>query len=182
MSLILYRSDDGRVKSGPYKRYGMSLFSLAESTAEGMLITEFESCGQVANQTYSKGGGGAEAALKEYLGVADAYVVESGRYGGVVSSSACSACGKAGLGRELDLKAPSEIHGVPVAPIFVCAACGARHYSMTDRYLKSLVLAGREMFVGEELAEVDSDVDASVASMQEYIIRIFASKKISRMR
>ncbi len=183
MPLVLHKSGDERVRSGPYSRYGTEVFSIAECTAEGILITEFESSGQVVDQVYSKGHGrGVDAALKEYIAAGDTEIVDAEKYEGVTAGFVCGACGHAGLRRELDLKHPSEIHDVPVVPIFVCGACGARHYSMTDKYLKALVKSNRGMFGSKELEEMDSDTEASVASMQEYIIRIFASKKINRMR
>ena len=56
------------------------------------------------------------------------------------------------------------------------------HYSMTDEYLRRIMQDKEGLFEPRELAEVRKDGNASVKMLQEYIIRIFASKKISRFK
>jgi hypothetical protein len=181
MPLVLYRSSDGRVATEEYMKYGKKVFCLAEKTPSGVLLTEFDHSKQVISQEYSKAEDAVEA-IKTYLKVSQVEVRNVGTYGMIEAKSECTGCGAVGLVRELDAASPARIEKVPVIPIFLCKKCGRKHYSLTDMYLKSLVKGNRNLFDDKELGEIDADVDASVASMQEYILRIFASKKISRMK
>lgn len=94
----------------------------------------------------------------------------------------CTKCGNLGLYRELDLVSPDRIREVPVMPIFICKKCSQKHYSLTDEYLKYLVLSNKQLFESAELKEIDTDLESSINTLKEYIIRIFASKRISKVR
>lgn len=174
-------SSDRRIRTQEYVKYGKTMFSVAEETVNGVLVTEFESNGQVVNQSYRKGKDGVKE-LQEYLGISDVEIKEIGDYRGIEAQSECASCGNTAFKRELDATPPSKMLNVPVIPIFLCAKCGKKHYSLTDSYLRSLVKGNKAMFEDNELKQIDKDTDGSMKEMQEYIIRIFASKKISRMK
>lgn len=83
--------------------------------------------------------------------------------------------------RELDSKKPEEILEVPVIPLFTCSSCGKRFYNMSDSYLRKLVEQNRDMFEKDDIMEKERDGDAFINTLNENIIRVFASKKISRL-
>jgi hypothetical protein len=183
MSLAFYVSNDGRIITQTYLKGDKTRFCLAEKTSKGTLITEFNERSEVVNQVYKKNGGmNLESDLSGYLNVDEKKVVLTGNYKGIMVRAKCRSCGNVGLKRSLDLTKPSEITEVPVVPLFVCGSCGSPHYSLTDDYLKALVEGRSELFEKEELEEIRGDTIGAVKLLQEYIIRIFASKKISRIR
>ncbi|MHB1829960.1 MAG: hypothetical protein ACYCO0_01060 [Candidatus Micrarchaeaceae archaeon] len=175
-------SDDGRMRTQEYLKGGESAFSIAEQTRVGSLITEFNSSNEVLNQVCLRYGD-AKAAVAAYLGIreGDIRIESAGGYSGVRVDAKCRGCGASGLGRELDCVVPSEIKDIPVVPIFVCMKCKKRHYMLTDSYLNELVKNNDALFEKDEMAEINRDLGSSIKMLQEYIIRIFASKKISRV-
>jgi hypothetical protein len=181
MDVDFYGSPDGRILTGEYRKGGVQRFCLSEKTAGGVLITEFNINSEVVNQVYVEGKDNC-AELSRYIGVCDCRPVKAGGYRGIVINARCSACGSVGLRRSLDAVRPSEIRSVPVIPLFACGQCGKSHYSLTDEYLALLVQSKSSLFDKEELEQIDGDREASVRLLQEYIIRIFASKKISRVK
>lgn len=176
---ILVYKVGGRYKTATYEKEGSKCFCIAESTMKGVLLTEFEEGGAVVNQAYRKSKN-AELSLKDYLGN-NLAVKDASEYEKVVYKTPCPECSGA-LVRELDLKEPGNIGNVPVVPIFTCAKCSKRFYSMTDRYLRMLVNENQDLFEGEELKEKEKDIDAFINTLNEYIVRVFASKKIGRLK
>ncbi len=175
--LKAYVSPDGRIRTDVYGRNGMK-FCIAEATGKGTLITEFNERCEVTLQKY--GSADQLGELGRHVSNAAVKLVDVVRYERVVMPAKCSRCGAEGLHRELDSMDPSMIREVPVVPIFSCTACGQRHYSMTDEYLESLAFSNRNLFTDEELKELDVNSAATINTLKEYIIRIFASKKINR--
>ena len=182
MRIEACRSADGRLRTARYPFGKGTRFCLAEETARGTLITEFGSDGEVLDQS-CVAAKGADAALAEYLkGIGELGVSGSGLpYEPVGVKAACAKCGGAVV-RELDLKAPREIGAVPVVPMFVCRNCKSRHYLLTDEYLRRLVQRRPGLFERGEIGEKEADERAFMNTLQEYVIRIFASKRISRLK
>ena len=182
MVFVLNRSDDGRLRTQEYFKCGKRMFAIAEQTEKGSLITEFNLSNEVANQVYLEGGN-AQADVIGYLDISGSSVrVDgAGKYSGVSIDARCSGCGAGSLFRELDGLLPSEIKDIPVVPIFMCKECKKKHYMLTDSYLAELVKNNDALFEKSERDEISSNLDSSINMLQEYIIRIFASKKISRI-
>lgn len=181
MVLDFLMSDDGRIVTSAYEKGGRSRFCLSERIHSGTLISEFSYGAEILNQVYL-GNTDHENNLSDYLALKERRVVLVGGYRGIRANAKCSSCSGMGLQRALDFSNPSEIKEVPVVPLFKCVSCGKMHYSMTDEYLKRMMQDKAELFEPEELAEVKNGGEASVKTLQEYIIRIFASKKISRFK
>ncbi len=171
-----FRSSDTRLRSDFYSNDGKKLCCLIENTQGGMLITELNERGIVEKQVYMKPDDPFYVSLTRGM-----EIVDSGEYNGVDVDAVCASCSGT-LTRELDLVHPSVINAVPVVPSYVCRRCSKRFYSMTDAYLKSLVANKKELFDEKDLKELSENEEAFVSTLQEYIIRIFASKKISRIR
>lgn len=109
-------------------------------------------------------------------------IIDVDEYSPIEMKAKCSQCGNVGLVRELDTHDAKKITNVPVVPIFICRKCSHRHYSLTDQYLSTLVVSNKHLFEPGELEEINRDRDGSINTLKEYIIRIFASKRISRAR
>ncbi len=174
----------GRYRTAIYDAGGKRCFCIAEKTARGVLISEFYEGCEVRNQA-CVGAADAEAELRAYLegrlGKTELYLSEVESCGAVEASGKCSACGNGALGRELGYIDPVLITEVPVVPIFRCRSCGKRHYSLGREYLRRLVEENQGLFSSEEIAEFRKDEEQFINTLQEYIIRLFASKKIERM-
>jgi len=185
MRIEAHRSTDGRLRTESYSVCDELRFSIAEETTMGTLVTEFNDGGDVLNQVCT-GTRDAEKALAGYLaeaGIGTLNVANRGdcAYEPVRVDARCKSC-KGEIARELDLKRPDEIRNVPIVPIFICRDCGIKFYSMTDDYLRALVSRNEGLFKPDELSEKKRNEREFVNTIQEYIIRIFASKRISRLK
>ncbi|MCL4375393.1 YgiT-type zinc finger protein [Candidatus Marsarchaeota archaeon] len=180
MDVRIYRSNDGREKSSLYVREGKEFFSLGEQTKYGALITEFKKNGDVANQ-FRVREREVEEVLRRYLGIGTLEIEDVGDYKEIAVNASCPSCSKK-LFRKLDRLKPEEINEVPIVPAWKCESCGEEFYSMSDEYMKVLVNSNRHLFDGKDLEELSVNEDAFISLLQEYIIRIFASKKIKRIR
>lgn len=181
MKLNAYRSPDGRIRTANYSGPLGNVFSIAETTAKGTLISEFKLGGEIINQAGVETRNPAEA-LSEYVSpVAELEFVQAQAYEKVKIDTACEKCGGT-IERELDNKNTSLMSFVPVIPMFVCKGCGNRFYSMSDAYLKRLVETNAMLFEEKELELRGKDESKFVDTLQEYIIRIFASKRIKRLK
>ena len=179
-TLRAYISPDGRYKTGSYEKNGKPRFCLSEKTRTGTLITEFSITGKITDQIYLKGKM-PEASLRDYLG-RDICLEKINAYEKIKVSASCKKCGSGNrISRELDLAVVSYVDNVPVVPIFRCTGCGERFYSMSAEYLEMLVSRNKDLFKKEELEEIEKDRMSSIKQLNEYIIRIFASKKITRL-
>lgn len=145
------------------------------------MITEFNPKGEVLAQTFFKGRD-VVADLSAYLQGEKLELIDVANHDPVVMNARCEKCGNLGLARELDQLQTKTMKDVPVLPIFLCAKCNQKHYTLTEEYLNGLVEANKHLFEPEELMEIDTDPEATINTIREYIIRIFASKKISRAK
>ncbi|MGC8710201.1 MAG: hypothetical protein ACP5RF_01130 [Candidatus Micrarchaeia archaeon] len=177
----MFRSPDGRLKADFY--YGNEKRTvLSERIMRGFLVTEFNEDGEVLGQSLENADDGIEALRRHTPNGAYTYnIIDKPFYEGVHINAECSKCGKRSIRRELDLIDTRLLSKVQTMPIFVCTSCGQKFYSLTDTYLKTLIRLNMELFTKEELAEREKDEGAFVNELKEYIIRIFASKKIMRI-
>jgi len=102
------------------------------------------------------------------------------KYKRVRLDKVCPACKKDALERQLD--AVNTIKEIPIIPLYVCSDCGERSYYLTKEYLLYLVETKRELFDKGEAAEYEKDSKKFVDELKEYVIRIFASKRILCIR
>ena len=179
MEVKVYRSRDGRERTNAYLRDGKEFFALGEQTKYGALITEFKKNGEIVNQFRVKDRSIDEVLLK-YLGAEKLDVEEVERYERVAVAAKCSSCGNK-LIRELDEARPEEITEVPVVPIWRCESCKERFYSIGKEYLNVLADSHKDLFDNKDLEELEVNKEAFISLLQEYVIRIFASKKLKRI-
>lgn len=173
-ALLAYKSANGKIRTA--SREGK--FALAEELKDGSLITFFNESGEVLDQKLLKGKG-VEEGLEYYLGPIK---IVNSKYKEVEINAVCQKCGKRSIRRELDLVDTRKISNVPVVPIYVCTSCGQGFYSLTKEYLKKIVNEHLDLFSAEESREMEKDPEAFINELNEYIIRIFASKKLMRVK
>ncbi|MCL4365424.1 hypothetical protein M1590_03830 [Candidatus Marsarchaeota archaeon] len=181
MRQIIRVYDDGRVIASCNDAAGNATTFLSERIKHGVLITEFNADLEVSNQLVVRGNDAVKE-LSLYSGIESLSFEKAGRYQGIRIEAKCAKCSSLGLLRELDMKNPAEIDKVPVVPIFMCNSCGNRYYSLTDMYLERLKKDNIGLFEKEELDEIGTDAEKSITTLQEYVIRIFASKRIYRIK
>jgi predicted RNA-binding protein YlxR (DUF448 family) len=92
----------------------------------------------------------------------------------------CPACGGAVLKRVSDFT--QEMPNVPVMPTYECSGCKGRGYYLTDEYLEQLLTEQAKLFSRQEKKEMEENRAAFKAQLNEYIIRIFASKRILQIK
>ncbi len=97
-------------------------------------------------------------------------------YSGIRAGAKCSDCGSRDIAREL-----KPIDPVPLVPIFVCRSCNGRFFSMTDEYLRILVENNPHLFEQSELEKKEKDDGAFITELKQYIISVFATRKIKRL-
>ncbi len=90
----------------------------------------------------------------------------------------CPSCASYSLSRDIDF----DKQKVPIMPTYVCAQCQGKSYYLSDSYLNYLVSDNSELFSEKELKEMTSNKEAFLSELKEYIIRIFASKRIIRIK
>ncbi|MEM3208765.1 MAG: hypothetical protein QXE33_02510 [Candidatus Micrarchaeaceae archaeon] len=185
MHMVVYaaRSTDGRYRTGLYKRYGGECFAVSEKIGDGILVSEFSKNGVLMDQIYTKGNE-PFSVLSEYIAVAGERLEldNSGRYEQVVLDAECPLCKSRSLVREYDSVGLDEIKSAKVVPIFVCRNCKGRFYSISEHYIEKLVSEHIELFDEGELNDYYSNREAFIGELKEYIIRIFASKKIINIK
>ena len=180
MKISAYRSPEERVRTDNYGEGGGS-FCIAERLISGTLVTEFKATGEVVNQAYSKKKE-TDSALAEYFGPdASIEFFDRPSYEPVKVMASCTKCGTETIDRDLDRRDTRTVSKVPVVPIYVCRTCKTRFYSLTDAYLKRLVESNVSLFDEGEIKEREKNEMEFVHELHEYIIRIFASKRIHKL-
>lgn len=181
MRIETRRSPDKRLRTDVYKTKEGESFSIAEETASGTLITEFKVNGEILNQLFDSDKD-TRRALSEYFGeTAELNITDTNVYEHVKVNASCPKCGSEKVERFLDKQETRKISNIPVVPLFVCDKCGSKFYSMSDSYLRRLISSNESLFEADEAAERSKDENKFVHTLQEYIIRIFASKKIQKL-
>jgi hypothetical protein len=177
----LSRSKSGAVKL-EYLHEGKNVIALWEPFSTGILETVFNNEGAVMRQTMLKCASGKKE-IDEYVGsLAGALSVdaENVAYSEVRLKKDCPKCGSPSLERLVDLDA--EKPNVPAMPTYTCTSCQTRSYYMSDEYLEHILSGNVALLSDEEKAEMERNRDAFKAELKEYIIRIFASKRIMRIK
>ncbi|MEM3781425.1 MAG: hypothetical protein QXT43_00480 [Candidatus Micrarchaeaceae archaeon] len=177
--LLVYESIDKRMRTEQYFAKGSARFCVAEPTSLGTLLTEFSESGEVLRQEYRKSRQ-VQLELDRFLGKETKLVKTGAPYARVKVDAECKSCGGEVL-RELDTVEPNSISKVPVVPIYICASCKTRYYSMNNEFLLALIEGAPALFEQDELEEFKSDANAFTEKLQATILRIFAMKKIFKL-
>jgi hypothetical protein len=176
------RSGTGKVKleylEGKEKR-----FALWEPFEKGIVETVFDEHGAVLKQELFQGGKNpiieVDNYMKRFMNQVHLDDTVDETYSEIKLDKKCPTCENDSLKRILDLaKEPS----VPIMPTYVCTTCNGKCYYLSDTYLESLVSNNTSMFSDTERKELEANKEAFLHELKEYIIRIFASKRIIRIK
>lgn len=154
---------------------------LWERRDSGTLETTFDYNGAVTNQVLFRDDfSSAEGMLLRAMHTAsiDPGEVSDVEFGEIQLKFSCPSCGKHTLKRY----AGSPIKGIPVVPTYACSSCSQHSYNLTKAHLLKIAMSNKDLFTTAECEELERDSGAFIAELYEYIIRIFASKKIKRVR
>lgn len=168
---------EGRVKL-EYSSDGISVVKQWENRGKRILETVFDGNGAVLEQQLLDiDGSGLDGMIEREL--RSMKEVKSKPYEDVKLKKPCPSCGNLSLER-----CDRAVSGgaVPVVPMYLCKGCGKMSYHLTTRYLGYLIGKNKNLFAQDELAKMDDNHDAFVNELEEYILRIFASKKIMRIK
>jgi hypothetical protein len=120
-----------------------------------------------------------ESALSEFLNSLPEKVDKVEKpYEEIKLKKQCPYCGSDALARSINI----EKGQVPIAPIYECKNCSEKSYYLTEEYLQYLVLCNKELFEKQELRQLETNEKEFLGELSEYIVRIFASKRIKRIR
>ncbi|ASI13371.1 hypothetical protein Mia14_0025 [Candidatus Mancarchaeum acidiphilum] len=151
-----------------------------EPVEDAILQTLFDLTGGVLDQKLIESDG------KSARDFADGFIEANGLedvresvYEDVKLDKACPKCGSKDLSRS---EATLKKSNIPIIPTYICKHCNAKSYYLTDTYLKDLVENHKDLFDENELKELNNDKAKLLENMQEYISRIFAVKKIYRIK
>ncbi len=163
-----------------YMSHGVRKCSLLERTKSGILFTEVTHKGEIVKQAYFKDKT-PEIILEEMLGhECFSHLKFKRDYNGISICVKCPKC-KGDISREFDVCDILSVKEVPVVPILICRKCNEKYYSMNKEYIDFLVENNEHLFTPEELEERKKDTKSFTNELNEYIIRIFAAKKIQRL-
>ena len=185
------QQEEGVVSLGPngeikllHKRAGSDHVMLWESMADGVVETKFSSIGEVVYRKAEKypEGKGATHFLKEYADKEKIALKTEPVFSEVVLDKPCPTCGTRAVMIDYRQRRLKSVNDVPVMPIYTCGTCNTRSYHLTDSYLEYLVYNNASLFSGVESQEMSSDRDKFLHELREYIIRIFASKRIVQIK
>ena len=175
---VLSKSGKGKVRLD-YIENGRERTVLWEPVRDGMIETVFDEDGVVARALFHKSKDSAERFADTFMrekGIG----VEKGVYSEVKIKKSCPGCGESALIRIAESAEDSK--KVPITPLYKCSKCNNQSYYLSDEYLDYLVTSNRALFDEKELKELDSNKEKFMTELKEYIIRIFASQKIMRIR
>ncbi len=163
-----------------YSSNGIAVVKQWEAKGKRILETVFDENGAVLQQQLlDVEGSGLDAMMERELRNMPAKEVKSRPYEDVKLKKPCPGCGSNALER-CDRSVSGD--ALPVVPMYLCKECGKTSYHLTTKYLEYLIGRNKNLFAQDELAKMDDNHDVFVNELEEYILRIFASKKVMRIK
>lgn len=172
---------DGQRTKLDYSLDGINLTKLWEQRREGLLETTFDSGGAIIRQQLVKAKGPeTEGRISDFIKQSKITDLKERKYESIRLNKPCPRCGTDSLTRYVEAFSTSK--EIPVMPLYYCPNCKGKSFSLTDAYLEYLVHNNKELFGEKELAELDRNSASFIKELHEYIIRIFASKRIMQIK
>ena len=154
--------------------------TLLENLGGGLVLASvFDHEGNLLSRKVVNTGSEGTAAIERQVSTGFETITQ-GNYRDIVLEKDCPKCGNKGMARSTDIS--NSIADVPVMPLVICQSCGTKGYTLSDSYLREMVMANKELFSSKEQEELERDAAGFMAELREYIIRIFASKRIFYIR
>lgn len=171
---------DGKIKL-EYKSNNDSRIKLWETLEDMTLETTFDSNGLVLLQNlYEFDEKNVEYRIREVMRESGISKLSEGEYSEVKIMKLCPNCNERSLQRFVEaFRSRNEL---PIVPIYYCQKCRTKSYHLTNQYLEYLVENNRNLFAESEISELERDKAAFMDEIREYIIRMFASKKIINIK
>ncbi len=144
-----------------------------ELRSGNVLVTLFDGVGGILDRKLVKSGGSEWLAL-EFIKEIGLQAEYAGTYEQIELKRMCPKCG----GR----LSSSDEKIVPIVPTYVCTSCNTKSYHLTNEYLEVLIRDNRQLFTAQELSELDSSPEQFRSELKEYILKIFASKRVISIR
>ena len=144
-----------------------------EEHGKGVLRTSFNADGRVLDRRLLKQAG-ARATAAEFAKALKVEVLAA-EYCDVEIRKGCPKC-------DGSLRLHAAEGDVPIMPVYVCRGCGARSLDLTDEYLSALVRENRALFDSSELEEMERSPETFSSELRDYIIKIYASKHIMKIK
>ncbi len=150
---------------------GKDVTKVFEKTESGVLEVEYDGDGQITQQKLVEPSREIAKEAEEYISEMRIGRLTAKPYSEVRINKKCPSCGSTKLER---VKGES----ISIIPMYVCKSCGTRSYNLTREYLEALIKENVLLFSEEEQKELENDHEAFVAELSDYILKIYASKKI----
>jgi hypothetical protein len=144
-----------------------------EEHGKAVLRTSFDSEGRVLDRRLLKKGSARAMAAEFAEGLGGE--VLTGEYADVEIKKGCPRCAGG-------LRLHVAEGDIPIMPVYVCRNCGARSLDLTDEYLSALVRENRALFESSELEEMERSPGTFSSELRDYIIKIYASKHILKIK
>jgi DNA-directed RNA polymerase subunit M/transcription elongation factor TFIIS len=174
-------SNDNKVKL-EYEDDGKNRIVLWELFKGGLLETVHDQQGAILKQSIFKNE--KNNILNDRIGsvIKKALITKTteSEYIEVKLDKKCPSCGNQPLKMVSDFSQGKS--NVPVMPIYKCTECNGKGYYLTDEYLEQLITEQAALFTSKEKEEMEANRVAFKAQLNEYIIRIFASKRIIQIK
>ncbi|MEM3503824.1 MAG: hypothetical protein QW134_06340 [Nitrososphaeria archaeon] len=154
---------------------GKNITKVFERVSKGILEVEYNDNGSIIHQKLVDPAKKLEDEAKEYLLNIKAKKIITKPYSDVKLNKKCPNCGSISLERIKD-------GDISIMPIYTCKICGARSYDLTLEYLENLIKENILLFSDEEQKELEHNHAAFVTELNDYILKIYASKKIMHIK
>jgi predicted RNA-binding Zn-ribbon protein involved in translation (DUF1610 family) len=175
-----FLSRDGCRTKLEYRVNDLEVVKLWEKSSDGLVEITFDRDGTVLRQQLLEPeDADVEKRVKQELQSASLNAVKEKPYEDIRLKKPCPNCGSETL-----VRCSRSVSGdaLPVVPIYLCKSCKKKSYHLNTSYLDYLVKGNTGLFEKNELSELERDHDAFITELEGYILRIFASKKITRIR
>ena len=163
-----------------YKLNNADMIKLWEAQGDRVVETTFDSAGAVLHRQLLKSSRDKiESMVQSELDSASIRTAREKPFEDIRLNKPCPSCGSRSLS---NYSKSASGESLPVVPIYMCKSCSSRSYYLSKDYLEYLVKVNADMFSQGELSEYGKDNGAFIRELDSYILRIFASKKIARIR
>ncbi len=168
-----------------YVSHGSGIYRLDYKDEKGndAIRTYEESNGHVVYVQYEKDGSVVDQgfterplddSVKEFLLSLQDYKEIAADYKEVTLQRKCPKCNSGSLTRIRE-------GSFSIVPMYICNACKTKSYHLSNAYLKKLVYEHMSLFESNEKEELVQDEEKFMAELKDYILKIYAAKKIMKI-
>ncbi|MCL5680179.1 MAG: hypothetical protein M1465_02475 [Candidatus Marsarchaeota archaeon] len=145
-----------------------------------LLQTSFDGSGAILDQRLLKLESHSQNEVIEAFLESNGIEPKESVYESIEFNGSCPSCSTPALVRYASIEGKAS--KIPIMPIYTCKNCGTKAYHLTDKYLKKLVASNKGLFENVDMQEFAADEQKFINELEAYIIRIFASKHILKVK